>query len=1364
MKLLYLTVGLALLCTCTLFSQVELTGELRKWHKITLTFDGPNSSEAADPNPFTDYRLQVTFTNGNTSYTVPGYFAADGNAGESSAFSGNKWRVHFAPDATGTWNWTASFRTGEDVALSSEPAAGEALSFDGETGSFNISATNKSGRDLRGKGRLQYIGERYLQFAETGEYFLKIGADAPENFFAYDDFDNTPDNGNRRKSWGPHIQDWNEGDPTWKNDKGKGIIGAVNYLSEQGQNVFSFLTMNISGDDKNVFPYISDNRNDFLRMDCSKLDQWEMVLEHADKMGMYLHFKTQETENDQLLDGGDLGNERRLYYRELIARFGHHLALNWNIGEENTNTEAQRKAFATFFKENDPYGHNIVIHTYPGQDDQVYTDLLGNASDYTGASLQVGWNGTHKRTLEWIGKSKDAGKNWVVANDEQGNAQIGVPENGFEGPPDHDGIRQQVLWGHLMAGGAGVEYYFGYSRPHSDLTCEDFRSRSNMWAYNKIAWDFFTTYVPFWEMENQNDLVGNNNDNDNEFCFANPGQIYVVYLGDGGNHNLDLENSTETFEISWFNPRSGGNLIDGGTIIGPGEQSLGNPPNATNEDWVALVTLAETSPKPLELTNPGDQNGTEGDQVNFFLNATGGEGDYTFAANGLPEALALDPQTGAISGILALPEPNGQDTLPGASANSPYAVEIIVSDSGNPVASDTISFTWTVDPFVEACPAAGTPCDDQNPETINDVEDGECNCTGEIPEPNPTPELVLTNPGDQTHAEGETINLPIPGTGGEGAYTYSATGLPPDLTIDPATGVISGVLKAESIAPSTNGAFQEENGLLILEIESVPFQEGGWEEKTENGITYYEGTRNSLSNPQTDILDFPLQITTTGLYQFVWRSNILRQNEPTEHNDSWLKFENTSDVVFFGYKGGVNNEQVLINALNNSNNIVYPKGSGLEGPGTTPEGQSKDGFFKIYRSGQGEWKWQSRTSDNDAHNVFVWFKTPGEYLMQVSNRSQGHKIDKMSLAKIDTYGYNYAGNELNDTPESTRSDGTEGTIIPGAAENSPYLVTVIVEDNGNPAQTDTITFLWTIAPIDEPCPVAGTACDDMNPNTVNDMEDGNCNCVGEVVPPPPPPATDFDLWVEAECGDFGENWTVETSGQASNEAFLMPSVSVSNLVDPPTNQADWIRYRVSVPEAGNYQLYARTITSSGDDNSFWVRANNQSWLKWNDINATSFSNQFQWDLAEGELENNQGFVNVFNLESGLNTIDFALREPGIQFDKLLITNYASEPDGMGGSGLACTITGVDSSPILKEVVLFPVPASFQLTILGEWESFEARPGLDEATISNSLGQLVRSIPLPEGAVFELSIDVSDLAPGMYALRIGSFTRAILISR
>lgn len=165
---------------------VAISGELKLWHNITLSFDGPYASETCVPNPFFDYRLNVTFVHpvSGKVFTIPGYFAADGNAAETSADSGHTWRCHFSPDELGVWNWTASFRSGSGVAIDPDSAAGVATDFDGLTGSFSVTATDKIAPDLRAKGRLDYVGERYLKFAGSGEYFLKVGADAPENFLA----------------------------------------------------------------------------------------------------------------------------------------------------------------------------------------------------------------------------------------------------------------------------------------------------------------------------------------------------------------------------------------------------------------------------------------------------------------------------------------------------------------------------------------------------------------------------------------------------------------------------------------------------------------------------------------------------------------------------------------------------------------------------------------------------------------------------------------------------------------------------------------------------------------------------------------------------------------------------------------------------------------------------------------------------------------------------------------------------------------------------------------------------------------------------------------------------------------------------
>jgi hypothetical protein len=603
----------------------SVTGDLKKWHKVTLSWNGPSSSETASTNPFSDYRLNVTFSHAGSgkSYLVPGYFAADGNAAETSAHAGNVWRVHFTPNETGEWTYAVSFRSGSDIAI--DPAAGAGASagfFDGDSGSIEIAATDKTGRDLRGKGRLRYVGKHHLQFAETGEYFLKAGVDAPENLLAYDDFDDTPNdpNGqpNLRKSWSPHAADYDAATAsafTWQGGKGSEILGALRYLAQKGLNVFSFLTFSLDGDDDNVFPHrlkstvsayesVADNQRwgnangvHKDRFDVSKMDQWERVFEYGTRQGMYLHFKTQETENDGKMDGGALGRERKLYYRELVARFGHHLALNWNLGEENTNTTAQQQAFARWFHDNDPYRHHVVLHTYPLQKDAVYTPLLGAASKLTGLSMQgnlANFSDVFQDTLTWVQNSAGAGTPWVVACDEPGDAQHALRPVGDEGNSWIDG-RRNALWGNVLAGGAGVEFYFGYDHAQSDLNCQDFRSRDAFWDYCRHMLGFFRDNgVPFQDMSNANSLVSGSGANANR-CLAKAGQTYVVQLYNGGAHTLDLSTATGDFTVRWLDPRNGGPLQQGSvtSVTGGAVVSLGTAPSAPASDWIVLVTKAQ---------------------------------------------------------------------------------------------------------------------------------------------------------------------------------------------------------------------------------------------------------------------------------------------------------------------------------------------------------------------------------------------------------------------------------------------------------------------------------------------------------------------------------------------------------------------------------------------------------------------------------------------------------------------------------------------------------------------------------------------------------------------------------------------------
>ncbi len=607
MKNLYFILYLFLLFSCRTRDKqtLKIEGELKQWHKVTLLVNGPETAEWGRENPFLDYRLEATFTSGGKSYTIPGFYAADGNAAETSADKGNVWKIHFRPDATGTWNYKISFRKGKDIVVKEGEHQGESVSGDGLEGSFEIAASNKNGNDFRRKGRIVNGGMGYFRFQDSEEIWIKNGADSPENFLAYFDFDQTSrfslktevregeaDPKKDLHKYEPHVADWKTGDPTWQNGKGKGIIGALNYLNSAGVNSVYMLTLNILGDGKDVWPY--SDHNERYRFDCSKLDQWEMVFDHMDQLGLMIHFVLQETENECLLDIGGTDVQRKLYLRELVARFGHHLAVTWNIGEENGpanwtpigQTDDQRKAMMSYLKQINPYPNIVVLHTHAddGHQDLYLNPLLG-FENLDGPSLQIGNPASvNRRVYKWIAESGKARKKWLVNLDEIGPSWKGIMPDSHDAL--HDTVRYECLWGTLLAGGAGVEWYFGYRYPQNDLICEDFRSRDNWWKQSTIATRFILQF-PLEEMSSNNALVKLKG----AFCIEKPGEIYLVYLPAGTKDARINLAEGKKFSVKWFNPRSGGELFNGTVsgIQGKGLMSLGDPPYETEKDWVVLV-------------------------------------------------------------------------------------------------------------------------------------------------------------------------------------------------------------------------------------------------------------------------------------------------------------------------------------------------------------------------------------------------------------------------------------------------------------------------------------------------------------------------------------------------------------------------------------------------------------------------------------------------------------------------------------------------------------------------------------------------------------------------------------------------------
>lgn len=600
-----LTILIAFCYLNTFAQQVNISGSLRLWEKVIVTIDGPAVDESE--STYRNYRLDVTFSNGSESFKVPGYFAADGNAAETSATQGNKWRAIFTPSKTGVWTYTVSLRTGPDIAVSQISNAGTPTTGDGLTGNFTIAIADPNAVGFYAKGKLEYVNEHYGQFAGNKEWHVKAGPGSPEDFFGYKDFDNTFDhpvklsstqvkdtylyqqNGEGLHYFTPHVKDWKTGDPTWKGGKGKGIIGALNYMSSIGVNSLYFIPFTINDDSDNTWPWTS--RDKTMSYDVSKLDQWDIVLTHMDRVGISATYYLCEAANSFFLEKGTYTLKYPIYYREVIARFGYHLGIRFNLGEELHHTAEQQKVASKLLKDLDPYKTIVCGHGSAKREkhEPIYTALLG-WQYYDGPNYQLHQtdNKDHLDLIMWRAKSVTAGKKWIVANDES---------YGIENNSAGEDRMSLYSWRTFMAGAEGMFQYTAYDIPEiADITLENFRliestqkiliSTKNLFQKTEI-----NKLLP--QMQNANALVGNPTGNNAPFCLAKKGEMYIVFRTSKVNQKpLNLSGVTGNFDVAWYDARTGGALVNGTVknVNAGGSVNLGDPPGDADKDWAIVVS------------------------------------------------------------------------------------------------------------------------------------------------------------------------------------------------------------------------------------------------------------------------------------------------------------------------------------------------------------------------------------------------------------------------------------------------------------------------------------------------------------------------------------------------------------------------------------------------------------------------------------------------------------------------------------------------------------------------------------------------------------------------------------------------------
>lgn len=189
--------------------------------------------------------------------------------------------------------------------------------------------------------------------------------------------------------------------------------------------------------------------------------------------------------------------------------------------------------------------------------------------------------------------------------------------------------------------------------------------------------------------------------------------------------------------------------------------------------------------------------------------------------------------------------------------------------------------------------------------------------------------------------------------------------------------------------------FQEENGLLVIEVESAP-PNGDWNVETTfpgyTGASYYrwEGP-NLFSTPGVDPLTYEINIQNPGHFEFHIHNRHEDPN-PDQDNDCWVRVDNSPWTKCYSNMGA---------------------------------------------STVGVWNWESVFEDASGHYQAYYNLSAGQHTLQISGRSNGYAADRIIMFR------SFANDPYNlSNPESpTAGFGlTDGTTVASGLDGAGEMI------------------------------------------------------------------------------------------------------------------------------------------------------------------------------------------------------------------------------------------------------------------------------------------------------------------------------------
>ncbi len=315
---------------------------------------------------------------------------------------------------------------------------------------------------------------------------------------------------------------------------------------------------------------------DYSRFHVAYWQKFDRALKYARERDMVISLVLDM--NDSRVHPAAFSADEYRFIRYTIDRFGAFSNITWDLGDDLDGYRGRlwTHTAGTLMKRLDPYGHLATSH--PINPD--YLDRTSDWFDFT--SIQEWSRNQHALMLEQRKQQQKIGRVIPQANEEYGYEDH-YPRWAPQPDSESADVLRRTAWDIVMAGAY-------------QTTGETARRGTNVWPDTGGGWmngrgdntmtmlqgyahmfDFFASFE-WWKTEPHDELVNSGN-----YCLADPGETYAMYLPRGGKVTVRLP--VGIYEGTWFDPSTGKKIA-----LPSAQGPLWSSPLApNNSDWALLL-------------------------------------------------------------------------------------------------------------------------------------------------------------------------------------------------------------------------------------------------------------------------------------------------------------------------------------------------------------------------------------------------------------------------------------------------------------------------------------------------------------------------------------------------------------------------------------------------------------------------------------------------------------------------------------------------------------------------------------------------------------------------------------------------------